>query len=224
MGRPDYLTSEILHTFIDRALEEDVGTGDISTLASVPEGLESSARLLIKDEGTLAGMEIASIIYNHLDPTLELEIFLQDGAAVTPGDIGFRISGNARAILSTERLVLNCMQRMSGIATKTRQLVELIKGTKALIKDTRKTTPGFRIAEKWAVVIGGGANHRFGLFDMVMLKDNHIDFAGGIEKAIQSAKAYLFEYDKDIKVEVETRNLGEVEAVLEAGGVDNSKS
>jgi len=175
---------------------------------------------LVKDNGVLAGVELASYIFHQFDPSLKLEIKLKDGDSVAKGDVAFTVQGSARSILTTERLVLNCMQRMSGIATYTQRLTALVKGTKAPLLDTRKTTPNFRMLEKWAVVIGGGQNHRIGLFDMIMLKDNHIDMAGGIEKAILQTKDYLRASKRGLKIEVETRNLKEVEEVLRVGGVD----
>lgn len=215
-----YLTPENIHHFIDLALQEDVGDGDHSTLASVSENSERKAKLLIKGEGIIAGVEMAQYIFQRVDPTLKIERLLQDGDRVKYGDIGFYVSGKARSILTAERLVLNCMQRMSGIATLTHQVVQKIKHTRAQILDTRKTTPNFRLPEKWAVLIGGGNNHRYGLFDMIMLKDNHIAYAGGIEKAIQATHAYLKTIQKELRIEIETQNLMELEQVLALGGVD----
>lgn len=201
-------------------MAEDVGDGDHSTLASVPEKSEGQARLLVKDDGILAGMAVAREIFSYFDSTLQLETFLSDGDRIKRGDVAFTIRGKARSILTTERLVLNCMQRMSGIATRTWQLVRLVEGTGVQLLDTRKTTPNFRLLEKWAVVIGGGKNHRIGLYDMVMLKDNHVDIAGGIERAIIGTKEYLRARQKDLLIEVETRSLNEVKEVLRVGGVD----
>ncbi|MDX2301895.1 MAG: carboxylating nicotinate-nucleotide diphosphorylase [Microscillaceae bacterium] len=215
-----YLTPENIHHFIDLALQEDVGDGDHSTLASVSENSERKAKLLIKGEGIIAGVEMAQYIFQRVDPTLKIERLLQDGDRVKYGDIGFYVSGKARSILTAERLVLNCMQRMSGIATLTHQVVQKIKHTRAQILDTRKTTPNFRLPEKWAVLIGGGNNHRYGLFDMIMLKDNHIAYAGGIEKAIQATHVYLKTIQKELRIEIETQNLMELEQVLALGGVD----
>ena len=178
------------------------------------------AQLLIKESGTIAGLELAQMIFKQFDPSLQVELLLKDGDPVTPGDIGLRIKGKAASILTTERLVLNCLQRMSGIATKAKRLTQLINHTKARLMDTRKTTPNFRLMEKWAVWIGGGVNHRFALYDMVMLKDNHIDFAGGIKNAIENTKNYLKEKNLNLKIEVETRSLQEVEEVLSIGGID----
>ncbi|GAA5033448.1 nicotinate-nucleotide diphosphorylase (carboxylating) [Marivirga lumbricoides] len=199
---------------------EDIQDGDHSSLASIPAGKKSTAQLLIKGEGILAGVEMAKHIFKKVDSELDLEVFIQDGEKVKYGDVGLKVSGSAISILSAERLVLNCMQRMSGIATYTNHLSALIAHTKARLLDTRKTTPNFRIAEKWAVAIGGGKNHRYGLFDMVMLKDNHNDFAGGITKAVEATKAYLKEKSLQLRIEVETRNLEEVREALNAGGVD----
>lgn len=209
-----------LESIIDLAFKEDIGEGDHSTLACVEEGATGVARLLIKEEGILAGVEFAQMIFEQFDPTLSIEVFIHDGAHVVPGDIAFEVKGLSRSILSTERIVLNFMQRMSGIATRTNSLVAMIEGTNAKLLDTRKTTPLIRAVEKWAVKIGGGQNHRFGLYDMVMLKDNHIDYAGGIEKAIRRTHEYLEEKEKDLKVEIEVRDMGELKEVLKVGGVD----
>jgi len=218
--KPAYLTPESLQKFIQSALLEDIGPGDYSSLASIPAGKTGKAKLLIKDEGILAGVELAEEIFKAVDPRLEVEFFKKDGDPVKVGDIGLTVSGPSASILSAERLVLNCMQRMSAIATKTHRLSQLISHTKAKLMDTRKTTPNFRLMEKWAVSIGGGVNHRFALYDMVMLKDNHVDFAGGIRAAIEQTKKYLRENELDLKIEIETRNLDEVRQVLEVGGVD----
>lgn len=218
--RPDYLTEESLCNFISAAFAEDIGPGDYSSLASIPSEKTGTARLLIKGEGILAGIELAERIFKTFDPKLEVELLLEDGANVKVGDIGLKVSGSAASILSSERLVLNCMQRMSGIATLTNRLTQKIIHTKARLMDTRKTTPNFRLMEKWAVHIGGGVNHRFALYDMIMLKDNHVDFAGGIKPAIERTKIYLEANNLNLKIEVETRNLKEVEEVLEVGGID----
>lgn len=215
-----YLTSEKIHEFIRLAFLEDIGTGDHSSLGSIPEGTQGKAQLIIKEDGIIAGLELAEMIFHQFDPELKVELFIKDGDPVKAGDIGLRVSGSAISILTTERLVLNCLQRMSGIATKTNLLNKLISHTTARLMDTRKTTPNFRLMEKWAVVLGGGVNHRFALYDMVMLKDNHIDFAGGIKKAIESTKSYLKSNNLDLKIEVETRSLDEVKEVLIVGGVD----
>lgn len=218
--RPAYLTEESLKNFIASAFTEDIGPGDYSSLASIPAEKTGAARLLIKGDGILAGVELAERIFKTFDPRLEVELLLADGAKVVEGDIGLKVSGPAASILSSERLVLNCMQRMSGIATLTNRLTQKIIHTKARLMDTRKTTPNFRLMEKWAVHIGGGVNHRFALYEMVMLKDNHVDFAGGIRPAIERTKAYLEAKKLNLKIEVETRNLREVEEVLEVGGID----
>ena len=205
---------------IDNALREDIGDGDHSTISCVPESAIGKAQLLIKEDGILAGIELAEIIFKRFDPSLRIEIFLKDGTAVKSGDIAFIVSGSSRSILTTERLVLNCMQRMSGIATQTNKIVSCIEGCVTKLLDTRKTTPGIRILEKWAVRIGGGHNHRFGLFDMLMLKDNHIDYAGGIRPAILRANDYLKSQKKNLKIEIEVRNVQELNQVLEVGMVD----
>jgi nicotinate-nucleotide pyrophosphorylase (carboxylating) len=218
--KPSYITDEFLDHFISEALKEDVGDGDHSSLASISADAQSRARLLVKDGGILAGVEIAEKILHKVDASLTVSANIVDGSVVKKGDVAFRVSGSARSILTAERLVLNTMQRMSGIATRTKHLVELVSGTKAKILDTRKTTPNFRLLEKWAVLIGGGHNHRIGLYDMVMLKDNHVDMAGGIKKAIEDTNRYLRDKKKHLKIEIETRSLAEVEQVLETGNVD----
>lgn len=205
---------------IDNALHEDIGDGDHSTLSCVPETAQGQAHLLIKEDGILAGVELAEMIFHRFDPNLKIEILLKDGTPVKKGDLAFIIKGSSRSILTTERLVLNFMQRMSGIATQTNQIVSLIKGCNTKLLDTRKTTPGIRHMEKWAVRIGGGYNHRFALYDMIMLKDNHIDYAGGIKPAIQRANDYIKSNNKDLKIEVEVRNAQELKEVLEIGQVD----
>lgn len=218
--RPPYITPDSLDQFINQALDEDIRDGDHSSLASIPAEATNNAYLLMKDSGVIAGMELAKIIFRKLDPNMQFTKVTTDGTAVKKGDVIMRIHGNSRAILSAERLVLNCMQRMSGIATHTQFLNSLIGEHKARLLDTRKTTPNFRMMQKWAVVIGGGVNHRYGLFDMIMLKDNHIDFAGGIANAVSATVAYLKETGKDLKIEVETRNLDEVQQALDTGKVD----
>jgi len=215
-----YLTESAIQEFIKSALAEDIGEGDHSTLASVPKDNIDKAQLLVKDDGIIAGLALAEKIFHHVDPALQVKFQVKDGAPVKKGDVAFVVSGPSRSILSSERLVLNCMQRMSAIATYTHKLCKLIEGTNAKLMDTRKTTPNFRIMEKWAVSIGGGLNHRFALYDMVMLKDNHIDMAGGIKKAIESTKNYLDARGKKLKIEVETRSLAEVEEVVSVGGID----
>jgi nicotinate-nucleotide pyrophosphorylase (carboxylating) len=218
--KPPYISDHLLTEFISSAFKEDIGDGDHSSLAAIPDGAMSQAQLLVKDKGILAGVDVASRIFHHFDPFLTLEIFLNDGDKVNKGDVAFTVQGASRSILSTERLVLNTMQRMSGIATTTNHYAQLVKGTKTKLLDTRKTTPNFRMLEKWAVAIGGGTNHRIGLYDMIMLKDNHIDMAGGIRAAINRTKDYLRASNKQLKIEVETRTLAEVKEVLEVGGVD----
>src|SRR5690554_3427348 len=205
MKRPEYVTKERLHHFISEAFKEDVGDGDHSTLGSVPVDLQEEAHLLVKEDTILAGIELALDIFHFFDPKLEIEIFKKDGEKAQIGDIAFLVKGSARSILTCERLVLNCMQRMSGIATLSHTMANEVKETKVRILDTRKTTPNFRMCEKWAVAIGGAHNHRYGLYDMIMLKDNHHDYAGGISKAVQSVKEYLKEIGKNLKIEVETR-------------------
>ena len=218
--RPSYLQPEALQTFIRTALAEDIGPGDYSSLAAIPAQTQGKANLLIKESGILAGMELAGMIFTAVDPRLIVTFFKKDGDAVEVGDIGLSVAGPAASILSAERLVLNCLQRMSAIATKTHRLSALIAHTSAKLLDTRKTTPNFRLAEKWAVHIGGGTNHRFALYDRVMLKDNHVDFAGGIKEAILRTQAYLQENKLSLAIEVETRTLKEVEEVLAVGGID----
>ena len=208
-----------LDLIIANAVREDVGDGDHSSLACIPASAKGKARLLVKDEGTLAGVDFAKKVFNYVDPDLIMEILLEDGAAVKYGDIAFYVAGSSQNILKAERLVLNAMQRMSAIATKTQGFVSILDGTETKILDTRKTTPGIRALEKWAVKIGGGENHRFALYDMIMLKDNHIDFAGGITKAIQKTQEYLKENNKDLKIIVEARNLDEVDEILKSEGV-----
>ncbi|MEZ4739922.1 MAG: carboxylating nicotinate-nucleotide diphosphorylase [Flavobacteriales bacterium] len=201
------------------AFREDLGDGDHTTLSTIPADARGTARLLVKEPGVLAGMELAVAVAKHLDPDLSIKPFLLDGARVQPGDVAFTITGSSRSILSVERVLLNFMQRMSGIATLTERYVKAVEGTGCRVLDTRKTTPGMRAVEKWAVQIGGGHNHRSGLYDMVMIKDNHVDFAGGIAPAIAAARKYLFEKQKELAIEVETRNLDEVKEVLRVGGV-----
>ncbi|MBO0360342.1 carboxylating nicotinate-nucleotide diphosphorylase [Hymenobacter sp. BT186] len=219
MQNTSYLTPEALSTFIRTALAEDVGDGDHSSLASVPADAQNRARLLVKDEGVLAGVELAHLIFREVDPSLRVEQLLADGARVKHGDIVLNVEGRAQSILTAERLVLNCMQRMSGIATHTAYLNTLLAGTKARLLDTRKTTPNFRICEKWAVLIGGGVNHRYGLFDQIILKDNHVDYAGGIREAIEATQAYLKKTGRELPIEVETRSLAEVQEALDTGGI-----
>nr|WP_245536710.1 carboxylating nicotinate-nucleotide diphosphorylase [Solitalea canadensis] len=214
------MEQDVVKQFIISALAEDVGDGDHTSLSSIPAGTQGAARLLIKDNGILAGVELAKQIFATVDPTLTLEVFINDGAHVKHGDIVLIVSGSVHAILKAERLVLNTMQRMSGIATVTNQVTELLKGTRTQVLDTRKTTPNIRFLEKWAVRIGGGVNHRIGLYDMILIKDNHVDYAGGIKNAIQNAQDYLNRTGKKLQIEIETRNLEEVQQVLDTGGVD----
>jgi len=210
----------MIEAIIDNALREDIGDGDHSSLSCVPENAQGKATLYIKDDGILAGVELAEMIFHRYDPSLKVEIFIRDGATVRKGDIGLTVSGSSRSILATERLVLNFMQRMSGIATQTARIVSLLDGLDTQLLDTRKTTPGIRYMEKWAVRIGGGKNHRFALYDMIMLKDNHVDYAGGIKPAIERANEYLKSTGKDLKIEIEVRNEAELKEVLETGNVD----
>jgi nicotinate-nucleotide pyrophosphorylase (carboxylating) len=208
-----------LSLIIANAIREDVGDGDHSSLACIPATAMGKAKLLVKDEAVLAGVAFAQQVFEYVDPQLKVEVLLPDGTLVKHGDIAFYVEGSSQSILKAERLVLNAMQRMSAIATKTQYYVSLLEGTGTKILDTRKTTPGIRALEKWAVKIGGGENHRFALYDMIMLKDNHIDFAGGITKAIQKTQQYLKEQNKDLKIIVEARNLDEVEEILQSKGV-----
>lgn len=217
MKNPTYLTKEALKTFIKNALEEDIQDGDHSTLATIPKDLQQKAKLLVKENCILAGVEMAEIIFKTFDKNLKVETFIKDGETAKVGDIAFYVTGSARSILSTERLVLNCMQRMSGIATLTHDWDSRLLGTKTKLLDTRKTTPNFRICEKWAVAIGGGTNHRYGLYDMIMLKDNHIDYNGSITNAVKMAQDYNKKNKKKLKIEVETRNLLEVEEAIKSG-------
>lgn len=214
-----YLQPAKIKAFIRAALKEDVGDGDHSSLGAVPPDAISRAQLLIKSDGMIAGLEMSRYIFQVVDKTLQVEYFKKDGDMVTHGEVGFHVTGNAQKILMAERLVLNCMQRMSGIATYTHHMNNLIRGSKAKLLDTRKTTPNFRLAEKWAVAIGGGVNHRFGLYDMVMLKDNHIDYAGGVQKAITDVVRYLQEKELHLKIEIEVRTLEELREVIKTGHV-----
>lgn len=210
----------MIEKIIDNALREDIGEGDHSTLACVPEDAQGMAQLIVKEVGVLAGVDLAILIFKQYDENLEIDVFLKDGSLVKPGDVAFIVRGKSRSILSTERVVLNFMQRMSGIATQTNRIVKLIEGTNAKLLDTRKTTPGIRYIEKWAVRIGGAYNHRFALYDMIMLKDNHVDYAGGIQSAIERTHAYLKISGKNLKIEIEVRNEAELDEVLSFGGVD----
>lgn len=208
-----------LEIIISNAIREDVGDGDHSSLACIPNEAQGKAKLLVKDEGVIAGVEFAVMVFNFVDPEMVVETFINDGEDVAYGDVVFHVSGRSQSILKAERLVLNAMQRMSAIATKTKEYVKLLEGTNTKILDTRKTTPGIRAIEKWAVKIGGGENHRFALYDMIMLKDNHIDFAGGITKAIEKTQNYLKSNHKDLKIIVEARDLNEVKEILQSEGV-----
>jgi nicotinate-nucleotide pyrophosphorylase (carboxylating) len=214
------LDKQLIDQFIINSLKEDVGDGDHTSLSTIPADTTGKAKLLVKDTGILAGVELAAEIFHIVDDKLKLTVFLNDGAQIKPKDIAFEVEGNSRSILTAERLVLNCMQHMSGIATKTREIVDVLKGTNTKVLDTRKTTPGMRYLEKWAVRIGGGVNHRFGLYDMILIKDNHVDYAGGIRQAIESAHQYLIDKNKKLAIEIEVRNLDELEQVLQTGGID----
>lgn len=216
MKRPSYATDKVLKQFIKNALEEDIQDGDHSTLSTIPKDLQQSAKLLVKENCILAGVELAEIIFKTFDKNLKVERYIKDGEMAKVGDVAFIVTGSARSILSTERLVLNCMQRMSGIATLTHDWDSRLIGSKTKLLDTRKTTPNFRVCEKWAVAIGGGTNHRYGLYDMIMLKDNHIDYNGSITNAVKMAKAYVKKSKKKLKIEVETRNLEEVQEAIDA--------
>jgi nicotinate-nucleotide pyrophosphorylase (carboxylating) len=214
------LDKELVDQFIINSLAEDVGDGDHTSLATIVAGTQGKAKLLVKDEGILAGVELAVEIFHIVDPYLKTTIFLNDGAKIKRGDIAFEVEGDAQSILKAERLVLNCMQRMSGIATKTAEIVDLLQGTNTKVLDTRKTTPGLRYFEKWAVRIGGGTNHRFGLYDMILIKDNHVDYSGGIREAIENAREYIVKQNKKLAIEIEVRNLDELDEVLQTGGVN----
>lgn len=212
--------NELEDALIDLAFAEDIGDGDHTTLCCIPEDAMGKSHLLIKEDGILAGVDVAREVFHRFDSTMQMEVFMEDGAQVKKGDIAFVVSGKVRSLLQTERLMLNIMQRMSGIATMTNKYVKLIEGTGAHVLDTRKTTPGMRMLEKQAVKIGGGVNHRIGLFDMILLKDNHVDFAGGIENAIDRCHHYLNEKGLDLKIEIEVRNFNELQQVLDKGGVN----
>ena len=209
-----------IQQFIKSALQEDIGAGDHTSLSIIPENATGKAKLLVKDDGIIAGISLALDIFKAVDAGLEVDVLIEDGAAVKYGDIAFYVEGSARSILAAERLVLNTMQRMSGIATTTHQIVEKLSSTNTKVLDTRKTTPNIRFLEKWAVKIGGGVNHRFGLYDMILIKDNHVDYAGGIANAIGAAKSYLINNNLNIQIEIEVRNEAELAEVLNIGGVD----
>ena len=215
-----YSVNELEDRLIDLAFAEDIGDGDHTTLCCIPEDAMGKSHLLIKEDGILAGVEVAKRVFARFDPTMQVEVLINDGTRVKKGDIAMIVTGKVRSLLQTERLMLNIMQRMSGIATMTNRYVERLKGTKTHVLDTRKTTPGMRMLEKQAVKIGGGMNHRIGLFDMILLKDNHVDFAGGIRNAITRCHEYLKEKGLDMKIEIEVRNFDELNQVLECGGVN----
>jgi nicotinate-nucleotide pyrophosphorylase (carboxylating) len=214
------MENEVFDKFIESALLEDIGDGDHTSLATIPILMKGNARLLVKQNGVIAGIDIAKKVFHKLDNDIIFEPFMVDGQYVKPGDIAFQISGLVIAILQAERLVLNIMQRLSGIATQTREYVDKLQGLKTKILDTRKTTPGMRLLEKYAVKTGGGENHRFGLYDMILIKDNHIDFAGGIENAIDRVHEYLKIHYKTMKVEIEARSINDINTILEKGGID----
>jgi nicotinate-nucleotide pyrophosphorylase (carboxylating) len=214
------LDKEYVDQFIISALKEDVGDGDHTSLATIPAGTIGKAKLLVKDNGVLAGVELAAEIFRVVDEGLKMTTYLKDGADIKYGDIAFEVEGDAQNILKAERLVLNCMQHMSGIATRTNEIVDILKGYNTKVLDTRKTTPGLRYLEKWAVRIGGGVNHRFGLYDMILIKDNHVDYAGGISEAIEGARNYLAANNKKLAIEIEVRNIDELGEVIQTGGVD----
>lgn len=213
-------TDELIDALLELSFAEDIGDGDHTTLSCIPADEIGRSHLLVKERGVIAGVDIARRVFEKFDSSLKMTVFIQDGTEVNPGDIVFEVEGKVQSLLQTERLMLNIMQRMSGIATITRKYQNLLHGLKTKVLDTRKTTPGMRILEKEAVKIGGGTNHRIGLFDMILLKDNHVDFAGGIENAIIKAKKYLADNNKNLKIEVEVRNLNELEKVLSIGGID----
>jgi nicotinate-nucleotide pyrophosphorylase (carboxylating) len=214
------LDKKIVDLFIKNAIAEDVGDGDHTSLSTIPAGTQGKAKLIVKEDGILAGVELALEIFNQIDSSLKVDVLLTDGAPVKYGEIAFTVEGSTHSILLAERLVLNCMQRMSGIATKTNRIVQLLKPYQTKVLDTRKTTPGLRYLEKWAVVIGGGVNHRIGLYDMILIKDNHVDYAGGIANAIQAANNYLKNNSKKLAIEIEVRNMDELKQVLSEGNVD----
>ena len=215
-----YSVDELEDRLFDLAFAEDIGDGDHTTLCCIPETAVGKSKLLVKEAGILAGVDIARKVFHKFDPELKMEVFIEDGSVVKPGDVAFIVSGEIRSLLQTERLMLNIMQRMSGIATMTHRYMEQLKGTKTRVLDTRKTTPGMRILEKEAVKIGGGTNHRIGLFDMILLKDNHVDFAGGISQAIERCHQYLEKRNLNLKIEIEVRSIDELQQVLNKGGVD----
>lgn len=214
------LDKKLIELFIKNAIAEDVGDGDHTSLSTIPKGTQGKAKLLVKEPGILAGVELALEIFNQIDPNLKVDVVINDGEEVAVNDIAFYVSGNTHSILLAERLVLNCMQRMSGIATKTNRIVKRLSPYKTKVLDTRKTTPGLRYLEKWAVRIGGGVNHRIGLYDMILIKDNHVDYAGGIANAIHQANTYIKKTAKSLQIEIEVRNLTELQQVLAIGNVN----
>jgi nicotinate-nucleotide pyrophosphorylase (carboxylating) len=216
----NYLEPSYIHHFIQTALAEDLGDGDHTSLSTIPSDAQGRARLLVKDTGILAGVELAKLIFAEVDPNLAVEVLLEDGTFITKGEIVLTVAGSSQSILKAERLVLNCMQRMSGIATYTASLVKLLEGTNTKLLDTRKTTPNFRLCEKWACKIGGAVNHRYALYDMILIKDNHVDYAGGIKNAITQANDYLKTTGKDLQIEIEVRNLAELAEVLAIGQIN----
>ena len=216
----ELVVKDLIDRLIDLSFAEDIGDGDHTTLSCIPADAMGKSKLLIKEEGILAGIEVAKEVFRRFDPTMKVEVFIQDGTHVKPGDVAMVVEGKVQSLLQTERLMLNIMQRMSGIATMTNKYVKKLEGTKTRVLDTRKTTPGMRIMEKMAVKIGGGCNHRIGLFDMILLKDNHVDFAGGIEAAITRCHQYLKEKNKDLKIEIEVRNFDELQEAMRVGGID----
>jgi nicotinate-nucleotide pyrophosphorylase (carboxylating) len=213
------MNKEMLAQIIELAIREDIGDGDHSSLSCIPEDASGRVQLLVKESGIIAGVEVAELIFKKIDPFVKINRLIVDGSPIKPGEVAFTVDGKVHSLLKSERLVLNVMQRMSGIATRTNEYVRKLEGLKTRVLDTRKTTPGIRMLEKEAVRIGGGTNHRMGLYDMIMLKDNHVDFAGGIEKAIRATQAYLKANNKDLKIEIEVRNIDELEQVLSVGGI-----
>jgi nicotinate-nucleotide pyrophosphorylase (carboxylating) len=213
------MNKEMLAQIIELAIREDIGDGDHSSLSCIPEDASGRVQLLVKESGIIAGVEVAELIFKKIDPFVKINRLIVDGSPIKPGEVAFTVDGKVHSLLKSERLVLNVMQRMSGIATRTNEYVRKLEGLKTRVLDTRKTTPGIRMLEKEAVRIGGGTNHRMGLYDMIMLKDNHVDFAGGIEKAIRATQAYLKANHKDLKIEIEVRNIDELEQVLSVGGI-----
>lgn len=215
-----HTTEELNEALINLSFAEDIGDGDHTTLCCIPEEAEGKSRLIVKEDGVLAGVRVAKMVFEHFDPELKMQVFINDGTRVKKGDVAFEVTGKVRSLLQTERLMLNIMQRMSGIATMTSKYMDVLKGTNTHVLDTRKTTPGMRMLEKEAVRIGGGMNHRIGLFDMILLKDNHVDFAGGIVQAIDRCHEYLKKNGLNLKIEIEVRNFDELQQVLDHGGID----